>query len=96
MAAQQAEFVAFKAEVVASAAVVAASITKLEEVASKANADAAVANAVIVELQKSYSQIWLQAAPWSAAIQAEVAVSEAKATGFCLRSEPYTKRRRAR
>ena len=34
-----------------------------------------------VELQKCYSQISLQAAPWSAAIQAEVAASEAKATG---------------
>ena len=34
-----------------------------------------------MELQKSYSSISLQAAPWSAAIQAEVAASEAKATG---------------
>ena len=82
MAAQQAEFVAIKAEVAASsAASVAVSIAKLEEVATKANVDAAAANAVIVELQKSYSQISLQAAPWSAAIQAEVAASEAKATG---------------
>ena len=80
MSAQQAEFVAFKQEVVASAAVVAARIAKLEEVATKANADAAAANLVIVELQKSYNQISLQAAPWSAAIQAEVAASEAKAT----------------
>ena len=85
MAAQQAEFVAFKAEVAASAASVAVSIAKLEEVATKANADAAAANAVIVELQKSYSQISLQAAPWSAAIQAEVAASEAKASGALFR-----------
>ena len=81
MAAQQAEFVAFKAEVNASAAAVAASIAKLEEVVTKSNADATAAAAVIIELQKSYSSISLQAAPWSAAIQAEVAASEAKATG---------------
>ena len=81
MAAQQVEFVAFKAEVAASEASVAVSIAKLEEVATKANADAAAANAVIVELQKSYSQISFQAVPWFAAIQAEVAASEAKATG---------------
>ena len=78
MSAQQAEF---KQEVVAPAAVVAARIATLAEVATKTNADAAAANAVIVELQKSYTQISLQAAPWSAAIQAEVAASEAKATG---------------
>ena len=81
MAAQQAEFVSFKAEVNASAIAVAASIAKLEEVVTKSNADAAAATAVLLELQQSYSQISLQAAPWSAAIQAEVAASEAKATG---------------
>ena len=48
---------------------------------TKTNADATAAAAVIVELQKSYSQISLKAAPWSVAIQAEVAASEAKATG---------------
>ena len=36
---------------------------------------------MIADLQNSYSAISLQAAPWSAAIQAEVAASEAKATG---------------
>ena len=71
----------FKAEVVASAVAVSASIAKLEEVVTKANADAAAATLVIVDLQQSYSQISLHAAPWSAAIQAEVAASEAKATG---------------
>ena len=59
----------------------AASITKLEEVVTKANADATAANAVLVDLQQSYSQISLQAAPWSAAISAEVAASKSKATG---------------
>ena len=81
MAAQQAEFAAFKAEFVASAANVAASIQRLEDVVTKSNADAAAAQAVIADLQSSYSAISLQAAPWSAAIQAEVAASEAKATG---------------
>ena len=81
MSAQQAEFAAFKAEVIASAATVAASIKRLEDVVTKSNADATAAAAVIAELQQSYSQISLQAAPWSAAIQAEVAASEAKATG---------------
>ena len=81
MAAQQAEFVAFKAEVAESAARVAASIKRLEDVVTKSNSDATAASAVIAELQSSYSAISLQAAPWSAAIQAEVAASEAKATG---------------
>ena len=81
MSVSQAEYVAFKAAIVAAAASVTASIAKLEEVANKSNADAAVAAATVVELQKCYSQISLQAAPWSAAIQAEVAASEAKATG---------------
>ena len=81
MAAAQAEFEAFKTEVAASAATVAASIKRLEEVVTKSNADAAAASTVIAELQSSYSSISLQAAPWSAAIQAEVAASEAKATG---------------
>ena len=81
MAAQQAEFVAFKAEVAASAASVATSIKRLEDVVTKSNTDAAAAQAVIADLQNSYSAISLQAAPWSAAIQAEVAASEAKATG---------------
>ena len=59
---------------------VAASIKRLEDVVTKSNADAVAAGAVIAELQNSYSTISLQAAPWSAAIQAEVAASEAKAT----------------
>ena len=72
MAASQAEFNAFKNEV-------AANIAKLETAAIKSNADAAAAQAVLVELPQSYSQISLQAAPWSAAISAEVAASESKA-----------------
>ena len=79
MAAQQAEFVAFKAYVAESTATVAASIQRLEDVVTKSNSDAAVAAAAIAELQSSYSAISLQAVPWSAAIQAEVAASEAKA-----------------
>ena len=74
MSVSQAEYNAFKAEV-------AARITKLEKVATKSNFDAVAAQAVIAELPNSYSAISLQAAPWSAAIQAEVAASEAKATG---------------
>ena len=81
MAVSQAEYVAFKSEVAASAASVLASIAKLEEVVTRANSDAAAASAVIQDLQQSYSTISLQAAPWSAAISAEVAASEAKATG---------------
>ena len=81
MAAQQAEFGAFKAEVAASAASVATSIKRLEDVVTKSNTDAAATQAVIADLQNSYSAISLQAAPWPAAIQAEVAASEAKATG---------------
>ena len=81
MAVAQAEFVVFQAEVVASAATVAASIKRLEEVVTKSSADAAAASTVIAELQSSYSLISLQAAPWSAAIQAEVSASEARATG---------------
>ena len=68
------EYVAFKNEV-------AVSIAKLEEVVAKSKSDAAAAQAVLVDLQQSYSQISLQAAPWSAAISAEVAASETKATG---------------
>ena len=74
MSVSQAEYVAFKTEV-------AASITKLEEVVTKSNFDAAAAATVIAELQNSYSAISIQAAPWSAAIQAEVAASESKASG---------------
>ena len=81
MAVAQAEHVAFKAEVAASAAAVEASIKRLEDVVTKPNADATATAAVIAELQNSYSSISLQAAPWSAAIQAEVAASEATATG---------------
>ena len=51
MAVAQAEFVAFKNEVAASAASVSASIAKLEEVATRANSDAAAASAVIQDLQ---------------------------------------------
>ena len=87
MAVSHAEYVAFKAEMAATAASVTASIAKLEEVATKSNADAAAAAAIIVELQQCYSQISLQAAPWSAAIQADVAASEAKATGGTSRGE---------
>ena len=74
MAAQQAEFVAFKTEVTAS-------IQRLESVVTQSNADATAAAAIIAELQSSYSSISLAAAPWSAAIQAEVSASETKATG---------------
>ena len=81
MAAQQAEFVAFRADVAASTASVAASIQRLEDVVTKSNSDAAAAATLIAELQNSYSAISIQAAPWSAAIQAEVAASEAKASG---------------
>ena len=73
MSVQQAEYVAFKKDV-------AASIGKLEEVVTKTNFDAAAAATVIAELQNSYSAISVQAAPWSAAIQAEVAASESKAS----------------
>ena len=72
MSVSQAEFNAFKTEVVSNMA-------KLETAAMQSSADAAAAQAVLVELQQSYSQISLQAAPWSAAISAEVAASEAKA-----------------
>ena len=81
MSVSQAEYVAFKSEVAASAAIVAASIQRLEEVAIKANVDATAVAAVIGELQNSYSTISLQAAPWSVAIQAKVSAFEAKATG---------------
>ena len=50
MAAQQAEFVAFKQEV-------ATSIQRLEVVAAKANSDAAAASTLITELQNSYATI---------------------------------------
>ena len=73
MSVQQAEYVAFKKDV-------AASIAKLEEVVTKTNFDAAAASTVIAELQNSYAAISVQAAPWSAAIQAEVAASESKAS----------------
>ena len=53
MAAAHAEFVAFKAEVAASAATVAASIKRLEDVVTKSNADGTAAAAVIAELQNS-------------------------------------------
>ena len=78
MAAQQAEFVAFKADVAASTATVAASIKRLDDVVTKSNADAAAAATLIAELQSSYSAISIQAAPWSAAIQAEVGADSAR------------------
>ena len=81
MSVSQAEYVAFKGEVAASAASVAASIAKLEEVVTHANADAAADTAVIKDLHQSYITISLQAAPWPAVISAEVAASEAKASG---------------
>ena len=96
MAVAQAEYAAFKSEVAASAATVAASISKLEDVVTKSNADATAAAAVIIELQKNYSQISLRAAPWSAAIQAEVAASEAKATGALAKCVPCTTPHRQR
>ena len=74
MSVSQAEYNAFKNEV-------AANIAKLEAVVLKSNADATAAQAVLVDLQQSYNQISQQAPPWSAAISAEVAASEAKATG---------------
>ena len=80
MAFSQAEYVAFKNEM-------AVSIAKLEEVVTKSNSDAVAAQAVLVDLQQSYSQISLQSAPWSAAIAAEVAASEAKATWGPRRSQ---------
>ena len=76
MSVSQQEYNAFKAILESTAAAVAVDIAKLKDVAEKASADAAVANGVILELQQSYSKISLQAAPWSAAIQAEVAASE--------------------
>lgn len=81
MSVSQAEFVAFKNEVAASAVSVTARIAKMEEVVTRVSSDAAAASALIQELQQSYSSISLQAAPWSAAISAEVAASEAKAIG---------------
>ena len=53
MAAQQAEFVAFKVEVVASAATVAASIKRLEDVVTKSNADATAAAKSSADLKAS-------------------------------------------
>jgi len=67
MSVSQAEFVAFKAEVTSSAGSFATSVAAVQ--------------AAITELQSNYSVISLQAAPWSAAIQAEVTASEAKASG---------------
>ena len=89
MSVSQAEYVAFKTEV-------AASITKLEEVVTNSNFDVVTAQAAIAKLQNSYSAISLQAAPWSAAIQAEVAASEAKATGALAELGLCTKRRKRR
>ena len=63
MAVAHAEYAAFKAEVAASAALVAASIKRLEDVVTKSNADAVATGVVIAELQNSYSTISLQAAP---------------------------------
>jgi hypothetical protein len=56
MAASQAEFNAFKAEVVAN-------ISKLETAAMKSNADAVAAQTALADLQQGYGQISLQAAP---------------------------------
>ena len=74
MAVSQTEYVAFKAELHASAAMVATSISQLEQVVQKSVADAAVAQLVMADLQKNL----LLAAPWSATIEQEVAKSEAK------------------
>ena len=59
----------------------AASIKRLEQVVTTTNSELSSAAAAIAELQNGYSTISLQAAPWSAAIQAEVAASDQKATG---------------
>ena len=74
MAVSQAERSAFKAELNASAAMVTASISQLEQVVNKSVADAAAAQLVMADLQKNL----LLAAPWSATIEQEVAKSEAK------------------
>ena len=75
MSVSQAQYVAFKADVAASATSIAASIKRLEEVVAKSNSDAVAVAVVIIEIQSSYSAISLQAAPWFAAISAEVAAS---------------------
>ena len=53
MSVSQLEYVAFKAEVAASAATVVSSIQRFEKVVTKANADAAAAAVAIGELQNS-------------------------------------------
>ena len=65
MAASQAEFAAFKADT-------SNGIKKLEGVLTTAMDE-------ITKLKEGYALISIQAAPWSASIQAEVAASEAKA-----------------
>ena len=70
MSVAQAEFVAYKAEA-------ADRMKKMEEVIEGTIADIKRIQEATSSLQQSYSQISLQAAPWSAAIQSEVAASEA-------------------
>ena len=73
MSVSQAEYNAFKADI-------AASLAQLEKFANDANGDTAAVKAAINDLQANYSTISLQAAPWSAAISAEVQASEGKAS----------------
>ena len=63
MAVSQAEYAAFKAEMASSAAVVANSIAKMEDFATKVTAEALEAKAVMVDLQASYNTLAAQAAP---------------------------------
>ena len=80
MSVSQAEYNAFKMELQASSAQMGAGIEALKKFAEDTNTESAAVKAALKQLQESYSTISLQAAPWSAAIQAEVAASEAKAT----------------
>ena len=104
MTAQQAEFVAFTAEVAATTASVAHSIKQLESFLSKTNAEATVAGTLIAELQNNYVAITVNAAPCSAAIQsgvaaseqnAEVAIAEVRALFDATNTEVQELRRRA-
>ena len=83
MSVSQAEYNAFKADI-------AASLAQLEKFANDANGDTAAVKAAINDLQANYSTISLQAAPWSAAISAEVAASEGKIQKHCQKLEHST------
>ena len=80
MSVSQAEYNAFKMELQASSAQMGAGIEALKKFADDTSIESAAVKAALKQLHDSYSTISLQAAPWSAAIQAEVAASEAKAT----------------